>query len=538
MDEENNKALENAANAMEEAAEAPVETSAEEAPKEEAPAEETTVEAKADDVETKEEAVETPNEDAATEMKEEPAVEPAPTETAPVEPTPAPAEPVIEATSTPAPADSAKKSKKGLIIGVAAGVVVAGAAGGFGIAYALDSKPENVAVSAFADFLSAKTMATSGVIELALNNDSDLETNCAGNSTVNCIKQKENTIESVKVEINNDKNSSNETNTSATLKVVYGGEEISISLGSVVLKDYTIYAKIDGVKEAAKKALELAGSSELGDYAELYEDLIDAIASEIDGIWWKIYIPDVIDAIDEISASQKKQYKGIYQCAVEAADRAVKKQDKYVEFYKDNAFVTLEEYKGSGKPSAKGTPYKIKIDAKKFTAFANKASKEAVDNEYNDCMDKVYSSSYKRGDYEDEDSENTVPEIKEEDVKKALEDFPEIVVTIENGFFSHSLTGVYYADSNDSYSGKIDLKFSKEAKAVSAPSDTKNVTELYENIMNAYTEWQETAVCKTMKIQYPTYYNTYCDPSTNKPKPQYQTQLKRSTDDLSIFDLV
>ena len=526
--DENNKALENAANAMEEAAEAPVE---------EVKAEEATVETKADDVEVKEEAVETPNEDAATEMKEEPAVEPAPAET-PVEEAPAaPAEPVaesapvIEAAPAPAPADSTKKSKKGLIFGVAAGVVVAGAAGGFGLAYALDSKPENIAVSAFADFIGAKTMATSGVIELAINSDDDLQTNCVGSSSTNCIKQKQNTIESVKVELSNDKNSANETNTSATLKVVYGGEEISISLGSVVLKDYTIYAKIDGVKEAAKKALKLAGSSTYGDYIELYEDLIDAIAGEIDGIWWKIYIPDVIDAIDGMTTSQKKQYKGIYQCAVEAADRALKKQDKYVEFYKDNAFVSLEEYKGSAKPSAKGTPYKIKLDAKKLTAFANKAAKEAVDKEYNDCIGKLYSSSYTV----DDEDDSTVPEIKEEDVKKSLEDFPEIIVTVENGFFSHKLTGVYYADSNDSYSGKIDLKFSKDIKTVSAPSDSKNVTDLYKNIMNAYEEWQETAACKALKIQYPSYYNTYCDATTNKPKPQYQTQLKSTNS--SIFDM-
>ena len=55
------------------------------------------------------------------------------------------------------------------------------------------------------------------------------------------------------------------------------------------------------------------------------------------------------------------------------------------------------------------------------------------------------------------------------------------------------------------------------------------------NVKKAYEEWQETAACKVMKLQYPTYYKTYCNPTTNKPKPEYESQFKRT--DTNIFEV-
>lgn len=439
--DENNKNLEDAANALNEAATTP-----------EAPAE-APVEPKADDVKVEETPVEAPIENAGAEMKEEPKVEEAPApetpaetpaepasaETPAVEPAPtatpepapvAPVAPVVEAPAAAAPAvapATPKKSKKGLIIGCTIGAVAVLGAGGFGLAYAMDSKPENVAISAITDFLGSKTMAVDGVIELSTNSKTSM-------------------IDSAKIELKSDKNTQNETSTTATLTVDVSGEELSISLGTVVMKDYTIYVQLNGLKEAAKQALEMAGSTSYEDYAEVYEDLIDAIVGEVDGVWWKIYVPDVLDEISEISSSQKKAYNSAYQCLTEAADRALAKQDKYADIYKENPFISLEEYSGSGKSSAKGTPYKIKLDSKKTTSFINAFAKEYVDTDFTDCIGKISGSSYS--------SSTEIEDVEESDVAKALEDFPEIVVTIDNGFFSHTLTGVYYSDSKAAIAAK------------------------------------------------------------------------------------
>ena len=501
--DENNKALEDAANAMNEAAEAPVE-------------------ANVDDVKVEETPAETPVEAAAEEMKEEPKVEPI----APAEPVIEPAAevvqepvveqtPVIEAAATPAPVAPAvpKKKKTGLIAGIAAGVIVAGAAGGFGIAYAISNSKDNIALSAISDFLSTKERAVNGYFDFTIKEDETKQT----------IVAEPDSVSHVRVDVKTDQDKDKNSNTSVTFTVTYGEKDYKITLNSVILKDYTLYISVENLKDTVKDALKAAGDSDYADYAEIYEDLIETVVGEIEGTWWKIYVPDVVDAVDELSSSNKKLIKGAYECAVDAADRAIAKQDKYADIYKKNAFISLDDYKGSEKPSAKGTPYVVKLDATKLTNFVNTVSKDAIDSEFDDCMKKV-SSSYS--------GSSEVTELKESDVEKALEDFPEILVVINNSFFSHTVSGVYLAKDDENYSGKLDLQFSKDVKAVSAPSDAKNITELYDNVKKAYEDWQETAACKVMKMQYPTYYTTYCDPKTNKPKPEYQSQLNKSMDNV------
>ena len=516
MDEEKDKALENAANAMNEAAEAdapkdapeekPInaETSAamdallaeEDAPKTE---EKTEPEVVSETPATPE----APAENPAGEMKE-PAVEPAPA--VPATPSPVPFTEAVKPT-TPASEKQPKKSKKGLIIGLAAGVVAVLGIGGFAVAYSVDTKPENIAMSAVADFLGSKTMSVTGVLDVK---STQTAKNCK-TSTVKCSSSS--SFEYVKLTLEENKNESNENSTSATLELAYNGKKIKLSLGTVVLKDHTIYIKLSGLKAAVDEAMSAVEDTELDDYAMLYQSLIEEIVGAIDDVWWKINVPELIDEYEDMTASSKKVLKAEYQCAIDAIDKAYERQDKYVDIYKKNAFVTLEEYKGDKKPSAKGTPYVIKLDAKKLASFSNAMTKEADDLGYQKCVYESQGETYNG--YERED-------VKEEDVAKSIEDFPEIVVTVDNGFFSHSLTGLYYWNETDEYEGYIDLTFNKKNQGISAPADAKNAKELVTTITDAVNNFQETMYCKSLKIEYPTYYNTYCDAKTDKLKPQYQ----------------
>ena len=478
---EPNQDLENAANALNEAAtqtEAPV-------------VEETTTETAVEETVVAENTV---NEAAAGEVKEEPAVSAPATET-----------PVIEAPAVAAaPVEKAVKEKKGgkkgLIIG---GAVAAVALVGGGIAvYSINNNPENIALSAFSNFLSSKTMAVSGTFSVAANNDSDLS--------------------NIKVTIKNDKNAAGETNTSATLAVTYAGKDFTINLGSVVLKDYTIYVQVDGLKTAVKDALKIVENTDYEEYAELYEDLIDTVVGEIDGVWWKISVPELVDEIDLIESSQKTKIKEVYNCVVDTAEKAVNKGDDYAKIYKDNAFVKLAKHEGSDKFSGKGTAYDLTLDAAKLTSFSNAMTKEIDSLGFETCVEKLNDVEGAKGTY-------TVTEVKEEDVKKAIDELPKIVVTIDGGFFNYDLTGLYVNFSEDAYTGKIDLNFSKDVPAVTAPNGAKSVTELYTNVVKAYTEWQATSTCKVLKSQYPTYYNTYCDAQTNKVKPEYESMFNSSS---------
>ena len=310
--DENNKALEDAANALNAAAEAS-----------NAP-----VEAVAEDVKVEETPVEAPVENAAAEMPAEPAIE-APVEAPAVEETPVeapiaepapvtPAATVIEAQNTSAPAAptvkaEGKKSKKGLIIGCSVGAVAILGLGGLGVAYAIDNQSDNIALSAIADFLSTKQRTVDGYIEYSMNEDDD-DDKYYVNSTdkcnkTDCIVSAPKTVTNVRIDINSKVDNGNNADTSVTFTVTYGGTDYKLTLGSVVMKDYTLYISISNLKETIKSVLAEAESTKYADYVEIYEDLIDKVVGEIDGVWWKIYVPDVVDAIDEISSSDKKKIK-------------------------------------------------------------------------------------------------------------------------------------------------------------------------------------------------------------------------------------
>ena len=515
MDEEKDKALENAANAMNEAAEA---DAPKDAPEEKPINAETSAamdallseeDAPKTEEKTEPEVVnetpatpEAPAENPAGEMKE-PAVEPAPA--VPATPSPVPFTEAVKPT-TPAPEQS-KKSKKGLIIGLAAGAVAVLGIGGFAVAYSVDTKPENIAMSAVADLLSSKTISVTGVLDLkALKTAKD----CNG-STTKCGSVSE--FESAKLTLEEAKDDSNETSTNATLEVVFNGKTIKLSLGTVYLKDHTIYIKMSGLKAAVNEAMSAADDTEFDKYATLYQSLIEEIVGAVDDVWWKINVPELIDEYEDMAASTKDAIKAEYQCAVDTVDKIFARQDKYVDIYKKNTFITLEEYKGDKKPSSKGTPYTVKLDAKKLTSFSNEMAKEADDLGFTKCIYESQGRTYQ---------ERERVEVKEEDVADSISDFPEVIVTVENGFFSHTLTGLYYSNTTDVFDGYLDLTFSKKSQDVSAPAGAKDAKELITTITDAVNNFQATIYCKTLKIEYPTYYNTYCDAKTDKLKPQYQ----------------
>ena len=529
MDEEKNKALEEAANALNAAAEAEAPVEKPEEKTEEKPINEETS-AAMDALLAEEDAPKAPEDKPAEpvgEMKEEPAIEPAPAAplAAPEAQPVAPASPVVNETPVETPANSdiaavankpEKKSKKGLIIGIAAGAVVALGAGGFGIAYAISNQPENIAMAAVADFLSSKQMAITGTMELKTVQDD--QTKCSGGYNTKCVSYT-NPLESVKLTITDKKDASNDYSTEATLDVVYDGKNYSLSLGTVVLKDYVLYVKLSGLKETVKQAIQEAKDSG-SDYIEVFEDIINGVVSSVDDVWWKIDVPNVIDSLEDMTASAKKEMKAVYQCTIDTINKAYERQDKYVDIYKSNAFVSLEEYKGDKKSKAKGTPYKLKLDAGKLTSYFNTMTGEVQDLGYGDCLKNAIPSIYVR-DYSDE-------EVKQENVEKSLEDFPEIIVIVDNGLFSHRLSGIYYSNVDESYDGYIDIVFDKDVKEFGAPAGAKEASELIDIMTKAYDDYQdarETASCLNMKANYPTYYSTYCDPVTNKYRTDNQNLL-------------
>ena len=409
----------------------------------------------------------------------------APTETAPV-----------EAASAP------KKSKKGLAIGLTVGVLAL-AGGGIGVAYAMTNTPENIALSAVSNFLSSNARNINGTIELAMKKtSSSIVTNCS--SSINCISTAPSfMIESAKIELSSNADNNGQSFTTAKLIIGYNGETYEVSLGVVVIKDYTIYVSVDGVKDAAKKLLPVLTNGNTA-YADIYEELVSQVAGEVDGKWWKISVPDLVDTVEELSSSEKTKVKEVYGCVTNVLDKIQSKGNDYAEIYKKNAFVNIEKYNGNKTFSGKGTAYNISLDADKYVSFANEMTDELDKLELNKCLEELEDVPGVTTSYE-------VTKVKKSDVETVIENLPDIVVTIDNGFFSHELTGIYVEKDDTGYSGKIDLTFSKSTGEVKVPDDAKSAITLYEDVMDKVTEGQETAECKYIKQNYPTYYKYYCD---------------------------
>ena len=383
-----------------------------------------------------------------------------------------------------------QKSKKKLAIGLLVGAVVLGL-GGFGFAYAINNNPENIALSAFSSLFTAKQLSINGTFDVKFN------------------KTKRNLaeIESMQLTVKSDSNEDRENSTTADLSIVYAGRKINLSLGSVILKDYTLYAKIDKIKEAARTILKQNGididkklepveqpaeckGSMVRDPSikcapprdDFYVNLFKAIG-KIDGIWWKISIPETIEKMNGLTPKHKADAKEGYRCLTEAFDKAKTKGSDYAKIYQKNAFVKLDSYKGDQKFESKGEAYVLSLDAKKLSIFSSDLAKEIKTLGIEKCLSKINGSSSSEPEPNDTVSQSK-DGVSEGDLNAILKEFSEIIVTIDHGILKHELTGFYtsFKDQDNDYNGTIKFNLQRRANDIKAPADSKPFFELYNEL--------------------------------------------------------
>ena len=164
-----------------------------------------------------------------------------PEEKAPKAPKTPKAEKPVEKAEAPAPVEAkseakaekkpeGKKVNKKVIIGAAAAVVAVG--GGVAAVYAVNNTPENVAVSAITNFINSDALSVTGTI--------DIDASKSG-------------IKELKIELKAKSDKEKQAETTASLKADLGFFKIDVSLGSVLVKDHTIYLKLDGLKDSINK---------------------------------------------------------------------------------------------------------------------------------------------------------------------------------------------------------------------------------------------------------------------------------------------
>lgn len=364
---------------------------------------------------------------------------------------------------------TAKKSHMGAIVGIAAGVVVLG---GVGVYAYTSSQPENVALSAFSNFLNAKAVSLSGTMSALQESSSSY-----GDSGTN----------KVNLTFKNDTQKLNDS-TTASVSVELAGMDkaIDVDLGTVFVEDGTLYLKIDKLKDAVKAAVDvMSGGSSV--YADAMVGVFDDLIGEVDGQWWKINVDEVADGLYDrglITNSNRKTAKDGWGCTLDYMKKVSEKQSEIADVYKDNQFITIKAHEGDLKNSAgisldefkkAGSLYDLSIDAGKLTSFANAAVKKLDVDSYTSCLvDKgVITESQK----------TSTEELKQDDVEKAVKDMPAIVVAT-SGMFSHNLTGLYVDYVQDSVKTTSALTFSYPSNlSISAPSDAKPVMDLYDTAM-------------------------------------------------------
>ena len=358
-----------------------------------------------------------------------------PAEKAPVE-----AEAKAETKAEQKPAG--KKVNKKVIIGAAAAVVAVG--GGVAVAYAVNNTPENVAVSAITNFINSDALSVTGTINIDASKSG---------------------IKELKIELKAKSDKEKQAETTASLKADLGFFKIDVSLGSVLVKDHTIYLKLDGLKDSINKALFMMPSAITSDrQTGAIITLVKSVAEKVDGEWWKIDVPEIIDSIDTMASSEKAEAKSTYACVMDSFDKLKEKNGEVADLYKKNPFVKIEKYSGDKTFSTKGVAYTVSFDNDKAKAFYNDSKDIAKEVGFDKCVKNTEDITVKEG-----------------EASTTIEKMPEIIMTID-GFFSHELTGVYMDVEDESFDGKIELKFEKPEGEIKAPEGAKSVKTLVDDL--------------------------------------------------------
>ena len=367
----------------------------------------------------------------------------------------------------------AKKNKnhtKAVLI--AGGVIAVLGLGGLGTAYVIANTPENIALSAVASVFATKQKHFSSTFSLNLKD-----------SKVVGVKSAQLTLDA---DINTDK----EVSTTAELAVNFYDTKIKLSLDTVILKDYTVYIKISQLKAAAKAVLEQYNQSvksgdfsvdysDSDDYTSTppYEDIINQLVGKIDGEWWRISIPELIDVDEKLSAKEKVEAKKTYGCIVNFLSDAKTKVD-YSELYQKHAFISLQPYEGDQKFDSEGKAYIIQFSSNKIADFGNALASSFKGLGVKECLPENVLNGGSDDDVDGDDK------LSANDVDEMIRQWPTIIVTVKNNFFSHEVTGLYSNLKTDSdfYTGTVKLNFSNQVKEVKAPANAQPITKFSEEI--------------------------------------------------------
>ena len=369
-----------------------------------------------------------------------------------------PARPVATAVVQAEP----KKSRKGLVAIIILVVLVILGLVGAGVYFCWYNNPEQVAYDAVTQLARADNIALEG--ELLLS-----------------ARSTDSPVQRVTVDFDS-ASSSLPYATSAKVTVFFRTDstddtkidKFSISLQNVIMKDGVIYLQISGLMDSVEN---LIPDEDMRSELEIYLGTLEIIDNE----WWKIDLAEVLNELD-LPSSQVKALTGIYDCALEAANRD--SRNEVVELYKQNRFVNIERTKYLEPESDSAhtviepghQAYRLSLDKAKMADFANRTVESETTSEFITCYNKV---ARKYGGNTIDLSDIT--EISADDVEVS----EDIYVGLEISNFGHRIRSIHFQseDTNADYEfdGAVLIKYVDAV--VEAPSEYRPISDLIMEIV-------------------------------------------------------
>ncbi len=279
------------------------------------------------------------------------------------------------------------------------------------------------------------------------------------------------------------------------------GDAISVQLGNVLLQDGKIYLQISQISEAFESIV-----TNLAIAGEVDESLIEQVTdffTEIDGEWWEINVPDLLDELagNDVDPTPEKE---LYACCIDLNNQDYNKE--LAELYRKYPFVnikrlgvTINAPVNSYTATGGYNYYDPSLDYDLMAEFINALPKTEVAGKAYDCINHYIASKDNStldpsiGSTYDEDlappvSPTAPKEFGPDDFNKVtpdqLRDYFDIdaEVYLEISNFGHELRSIIIESSQEKTKISGQLIFNYQDVKVAAPDNHRSITDLIEKI--------------------------------------------------------
>ncbi len=356
-------------------------------------------------------------------------------------------------------------SLTGLIAALIVFVVLA--LGGVGFAiwyYVCYNNSENVAYSAVENFLRADNIVTQGSMTFKTKTSSVDEDPLTVMLTLNSSASSLPNSSELWLLVSTD---------SATADDL----AIKAKLGTVQLADGVIYFKAEQLLDTVDRYL-AAYNVDLDQFGEI-GDLVYDFIETFDGEWWRISLPELMDAL-EVPEKEAKPIEDFYSCTINALQKD--HSEEFTKLYSDHRFLKIE--RSTTPASASGsTEYVATLDFDHLANFLNAvpetAAAESFYTCYNDYLDAAPQDSIldERKISPEEFRELSADELANSSLK-------DISIDLEITDFGHQLQVADFRYENDDYEVAVSLGFEyKPAESVTAPENYRPFTDLVDEVI-------------------------------------------------------